>query len=346
MAQVVLGIGTSHTPMLSLPPELWPAYAERDKHNPELLAPPGGKLVSYDELLAKADPSLAKRTAPETFRAQYDECQRALAQLERALAGVAPDVVVVIGDDQEELFFEDNMPAISIYWGESLLNVPRQGGSPAAQAAMWGYGKEERSYRVDSTLGKHLIEYLTEAEFDVAHSRYLREEYGGQIGPCSYMPAARVTQRKRQGMPHAYGFVVQRIMNEKIVQLVPVTLNTCYPPNQPTARRCYALGRALRDAIEAWDSDKRVGVIASGGLSHFVLDEELDRMALRAFENGDGEAMAALPAARMNGAASEIKNWIAMAGASGHLAMELLAYVPVCRTPAGTGGGWAFARWQ
>jgi hypothetical protein len=26
--------------------------------------------------------------------------------------------------------------------------------------------------------------------------------------------------------------------------------------------------------------------------------------------------------------------------------MDLVDYVPVYRTPAGTGGGWAFARWQ
>jgi hypothetical protein len=28
------------------------------------------------------------------------------------------------------------------------------------------------------------------------------------------------------------------------------------------------------------------------------------------------------------------------------LKMERLAYVPVYRTPATTGGGWAFARWR
>jgi hypothetical protein len=28
------------------------------------------------------------------------------------------------------------------------------------------------------------------------------------------------------------------------------------------------------------------------------------------------------------------------------LKMELLDYVPVYRSPAATGGGWAFARWQ
>ena len=34
------------------------------------------------------------------------------------------------------------------------------------------------------------------------------------------------------------------------------------------------------------------------------------------------------------------------AGATEHLDMELLDYVPVYRSLAGTGGGWAFARWM
>ncbi len=34
MASIVLGVGTSHTPLLLLPPELWDEYAERDRTNP------------------------------------------------------------------------------------------------------------------------------------------------------------------------------------------------------------------------------------------------------------------------------------------------------------------------
>ena len=41
MAQIVLGIGTSHSPVLSLAPEMWEAYAQNDKRNPELLLPDG-----------------------------------------------------------------------------------------------------------------------------------------------------------------------------------------------------------------------------------------------------------------------------------------------------------------
>jgi aromatic ring-opening dioxygenase catalytic subunit (LigB family) len=146
-------------------------------------------------------------------------------------------------------------------------------------------------------------------------------------------------------MPHAYSFVVRRIMNGNDIPIVPVLLNTCYPPNQPTPKRCYQLGRAVRTAIEAWDSSKRVAVMGSGGLSHFVVDEELDRTVLKAMVEKDADTLMNLPRARLNSATSEIRNWIAAAAACEHLQCEVIEYVPVRRTPAGTGGGWAFARW-
>ena len=49
MAKIVLGIGTSHTPLLSLPPEMWPQYAKNDERNPELSFPPHGYVMSYQQ---------------------------------------------------------------------------------------------------------------------------------------------------------------------------------------------------------------------------------------------------------------------------------------------------------
>lgn len=49
MAEIVLGMGTSHTPMVSLAPELWPTYARGDERNPELAYPPDGQVRSYQE---------------------------------------------------------------------------------------------------------------------------------------------------------------------------------------------------------------------------------------------------------------------------------------------------------
>jgi len=40
----------------------------------------------------------------------------------------------------------------------------------------------------------------------------------------------------------------------------------------------------LREAIGSWDEKKSVAIVASRGLSHFVLDEELDRGMLAAME--------------------------------------------------------------
>src|SRR5262249_8973594 len=124
--------------------------------------------------------------------------------------------------------------------------------------------------------------------------------------------------------------------------------NTCYPPNQPTPRRAFATGKAVADAVREWREPARVAVVASGGLSHFVGDEELDRTLLDALGRNDAAGLMAIPRHRLHSAASEALNWVALGGAmhATPLKMELLAYVPVYRTPAATGGGWAFARWR
>lgn len=101
----------------------------------------------------------------------------------------------------------------------------------------------------------------------------------------------------------------------------------------------------MRAAIEAWPTDARVAVVASGGLSHFVIDEELDRQILKAFQEKDVEALGALPRRRLNSGTSEIRNWIATAGVVEHLDMQLIDYVPCYRSPAGTGCAMAFAQW-
>ena len=126
--------------------------------------------------------------------------------------------------------------------------------------------------------------------------------------------------------------------------MVPVFINTCYPPNRPTARRCYDFGIALRKAIETMPGDKRVLIIASGGLSHFVLDEELDRMLIQGLENDDRAVLEQLP--RLDSPTGEIRNWVAAAGACSGMRFELFDYVPTPRSAAGTGGGWCFAHWD
>ncbi|PYN49771.1 MAG: hypothetical protein DME00_08255 [Candidatus Rokuibacteriota bacterium] len=359
MAELVLGLATSHTPMLTLPAELWSSYARNDERNPELAFPPHGLVMPYKDALESITPAArAGYRGTEPYRAQAEACQRALDELSSTLRAVNPDITVIIGDDQDEWFFEDNMPTFSVYWGETAPLIPRTmpPGSrdvDVIAAIRRGYGDVPMDVPVASGFGRYLIEYLIEHDFDVAHTRYVKQPYGGRVarryptrqGELDYV---RETPPRDQGLPHAFSFVVKRLFDNKPGTILPVFQNTCYLPNQPTPRRSFAIGEAIASAVEEWKSAASVAVIASGGLSHFVVDEEMDRSLLGALERNDAAALRSIPRHRLHSAGSESLNWVALGGAMqrARLKMELLDYVPVYRTPAGTGGGWAFARWR
>ena len=127
--------------------------------------------------------------------------------------------------------------------------------------------------------------------------------------------------------------------------MVPVIINTYFPPNQPTPTRCYALGTALKKAVESWDSDLRVGIVGSGGLSHFVIDEEVDRALLDGLRDKDQTRLESLPIDRLYAGTSEIRNWIAAGAAVDHLPMRSCEYIPAYRTEAGTGCAMGFVTW-
>jgi hypothetical protein len=325
MARIVGGFASSHSPMLSTPPDKWGVHAERDRARKLLGA--DGRYHSFDDLLATAPPAAKTVASAERFVAKHAACESAMAELGRRLAAAHVDVAVVIGDDQEELFQDDNMPAFSVYWGEQIMNVPPalEGKPLGVRLSAWGYYDDKPTgYPGAPSLGLHLVTRLIEDGFDV--SQFSR-------------------QRDGVSMSHAYTFFHRRIM-QSVIPMVPVFINTYYPPNQPTIKRCYAFGRALGKAIESWDRDARVAVLASGGLSHFVVDEPLDRAFLAALEKKDAAAITSVPESRLQSGNSEMKNWAALGGAVEHLQMQLLDYVPVYRSEAGTGCAMAFASWS
>ena len=128
---------------------------------------------------------------------------------------------------------------------------------------------------------------------------------------------------------------------------MPPNLLPFFPPNAPTANRCYSFGKSLRQASEEWDTDQRVAIFASGGLSHTVIEEELDEKIIDGLRHDDLAKLTDYPDERFRSGTSEIKNWIALAGAmSGTgLRMDLVDYVPCYRTEAGNGTAMGFAEW-
>jgi hypothetical protein len=327
MAKLVLGIGTSHTPMLNTPPEDWPRFIERDTQRTNLLDT-DGKLTSYEAQLKRAPADIDAQISPARMRARHAAVEAAMSRLGDHLREARLDCLIVVGDDQEELYHSDNMPGILVYYGDTIRNMPM---APVANptwgwkaSARWHEEKAPREYPVDAGLARHLIDALIDEEFDLAASD-------------------RVPEGEGEG--HAIGFVHKRIMKD-VVPIVPVCINTYYPPNQPTPRRCYRLGQAIRKAVESYPRDIRVGVAASGGLSHFVVDEALDRGLFDLFQKKDAAAIETLPREKLNSGSSEIRNWICVAGAVEHLSLEWWHYEPGYRTPAGTGTGLGFALWS
>lgn len=328
MAQVVVGVGSSHSPTLLMDPEAWLARAGHDDVKIHALHDFSGKKVSYEELLSQTPPGMEKQIAPEVLAQRHEANQKAVVRVRERLRAAEPDVVIIIGDDHKEVFQEDNMPALSVYWGETIPYKP-QGMmkwkyDPSLQAASW-YPQEEKDYPVASGYARRLIGDLMQRDFDVAHSRY-------------YRPG--------QGMSHSFGYVYYKLMADKVFPIIPISINTYYPPNQMTPLRAYRLGQAVRSAVEAWPEDLRVAIVATGGLSHFVVDEGFDRAFLDLMSNGSAEGHAKLPLAKLQSGNSEFRCWSALAGAVEGMKMNLIDYVPCYRSLAGTGCAMAFATWH
>jgi Catalytic LigB subunit of aromatic ring-opening dioxygenase len=329
MAHIVLAIGTSHSPLLNSPAEDYAKHAAIDASGRKLIDK-NGKPCSYGELLAQADPAIRQQIEPKVLEERSARCTANIARLSRELADAKLDALIVVGDDQHEQFFDDNMPAILIYWGETIDNNPLHMDEDAPEfwrkaRSQFHEAAQTRAYPVDAGLALHLIEHLIAQGFDVSQSKRLAKEHG-------------------EG--HAFGFVHRRMMSDRVVPIVPVALNTYFPPNQPRPRRCYELGKAIRAAVKAAAGNARVGILASGGLSHFTVDEQLDRGVLAACRDNDGEALASIPVDKLNSGSSEIRNWIAVAGAAGHLKNVWQDYIPCYRSAAGTGCGMGFALWE
>jgi Catalytic LigB subunit of aromatic ring-opening dioxygenase len=327
MAHVALGLCTSHTPQLSTPAEVWPEHGENDKRNPWLIDTHGRRL-SYEEALSAASPRLADELTPEKHRRRHAAVQQAVERLQQELAAANLDAVVVFGDDQAEIFPHDFRPALMVYSGETVPNMPdlfTRAPYEAGRKAGWAYGPEQATIQVESNLARHIVQRLMGDGFDIAHAAKLDEGVG---------------------LGHAFGFVYGRIMNGRPVPLVPIIINTLYPPNQPTPRRCYELGRAVRAAIESWPGDARVGVVGSGGLSHFLVDEEIDQRFLQAVRDKDREAICSLPEQRLQSGTGEIRSWIGAVAAAEDLDLDFVEYQACYRSPAGSGMGMGFAVWK
>ncbi|HEV8015063.1 MAG TPA: hypothetical protein VGP48_06000 [Stellaceae bacterium] len=321
MAKIVFAIGSSHGPTIQSPAESWARLGDGDTRDPRF---------DYRALLAKAKPGLDKEITLDVQRARHKAARDGLAALTQRIADAKPDVVVMISNAHRIRRAEPH-PVFGILRAESF---------PVLERAIEGYNPDARFSAEEGrkasavtgqmpgspALANELIAGLIEEGFDVAS--------------IDQLPDGAV-------LDDAFSFAYQWLFAGRAIPIVPFLLSRDLP-NQATAGRCYDLGVALRRCIEASPLDLRVGLIASGGLSHQIIDEELDRSVIDALVAGNVAQLRAVSRDRLNRAPGtpEILNWIAVAAVMAPETMTLVEYLPCYRSLAGTGHGVTFGYWR
>jgi hypothetical protein len=330
VAQLCSVIATSHSPLLFVDGSQWSRIRElRDL--PGRYAP--GTPVD----------------SPAENAAKYGRCMAAFAELRGQLDKARPDVLVIFGDDQDEQFTLAAMPSLAVYAGKEFAGyrISRFEGVPLPDTVRAERPRSAEHWATAPgcpSLARHLITGLISSGFDPAWMLSL--------------------PKPDEGMSHAFMRPLHCLRPEVDLPTVPVFVNCCYGP-QPTARRCYQLGRAVRELIVSWPQDLRVAVIGSGGLWHTPLepgatiDERFDADVLAAVESGDAQAMAATFDAGLSvpqppssaggtgmtlgfgGGTGETRNWVAAAAVADGVPGRVVDSVPAWASPIGL----AFAYW-
>jgi 2,3-dihydroxyphenylpropionate 1,2-dioxygenase len=176
-----------------------------------------------------------------------------LAAARDELAAARPDAVVIIGSNHFRGMFLDLMPAFTVGVGE--VEGAGEAGTPAGPLP------------VDTVLARTIVDTMVDSGFDPAFSLRLTVDHG---------------------ITHS----LQHLVPALDVPIVPVVVNMFAPP-LPSLRRCHDLGQVIGAAIAGDGEEKRVAVIASGGLSHhlpwpkwFAAFSDDDRFLVEAWLNG------------------------------------------------------------
>jgi catalytic LigB subunit of aromatic ring-opening dioxygenase len=329
MAKIVFGMAVPHSGMLGQAPEDWLTNGERDRNNKELWF--RNRTWTYPELEAHRGSAFEQYLTLEERTARAGRCRAALDEMAAAYRRANVDVAIILGKDQKEIF-PHLSPSIAIYTGEKVHNGPPQRKVYAPDHHV--------VHDCHPKLARYLIEEFQAKGFDLADLQQWPENV--------WMEQQMKQKADYPVVPHAYSFVYHQIMGDQPPPHVPVLMNLFYPPTQPSMARCIEFGRVLRDALLAWPDDVRVAVIASGGLSHFVNDEEFDHDIIEKLASFDYEGLTAVPDGYYQSGTSEIKIYSTVMMALQHTGaqMTLVDYVPCWRTAAGTGEGMGFMYWN
>jgi protocatechuate 4,5-dioxygenase beta chain len=259
---------------------------------------------------------------PAIIESHVQRIEAAFAVLREQLRAFRPDALLMIGDDQGDMFDNANNPTFSVYTGDE----PLWGRSARDPFSTPPAERTKLVFPPHPELARHLLRGLIERGFDVASI--------GRFDPRGN-PA--------RGVSHMVSNLVPEVDPGLTIPLVCVFINEYFPP-LPSAARCAQLGEAIAEALR--DRPERVAIYASGGLSHFPgmynagwIDQPLDHWILERLARNDVEALKHLftfDSDSMRSGTGEVRAWISAAAAMKRPA-KVVDYVPAHCTQTGCG---------
>ncbi|MBV8087717.1 MAG: hypothetical protein JO247_23155 [Chloroflexi bacterium] len=309
MGRIVAAAATSHAFALE-DPSTWEAGRGRVS-------------AFYERRYGKPAPQHPRllEASPHDVQARYARLKEGREHVRQQLAALKPDVLVLIGDDQDETFSSHTFPQIGVYMGESFVCRGRHQASDYV-----GRGHPE--------VARAILAECVEHDIDMSPV--------GQL-PDSVLAA------------HAFGPVLRAFDPEAAIPVVPVFVNCIHLP-APSPARCWLLGQTIGRALASCGSVATAAIVASGGLSHYPgsypgfpngdfpygnIVEQFDHTLMERLAAGRASELAQLTNAELlaNGEV-ELRSWITMLGAIGDAKPDLLVYEALYSGIMGMGLGY------
>src|SRR5262249_45473771 len=224
-----LGLASSHAPGMWWTPEDLPRWLERPKPEIRNHLPYTAKL---------------EMESLEMRHAYVRRFHAAFAALREQVQAYRPDALIMIGDDQGDMFDMANNPTFSVYTGEDEIwgRDVRDYNTPPGE-------RRKVSWPNHVELSQVLLKGLIKRGFDMANV-------------AKFDPRGNA----ERGVSHMVSNLVPEVNPDGAIPIVCVFMNEYFPP-LPSAERCAQLGEAIADVLA--DRPERVAIYASGGLSHY-----------------------------------------------------------------------------
>jgi aromatic ring-opening dioxygenase catalytic subunit (LigB family) len=164
---------------------------------------------------------------------QYGNIKAGFANARKLLEEARPDAIVIFSTDHFDRCFYDNLPPFLVAVGEE------------AEGPINEYLRIPKvRVKIAGELGRFIVSEGLENGVDFASSADLPLDHA-EVVPLSYLTP------------------------NWDIPIVPIVVNAFAPP-MPSLKRCGQVGAFVRETVERWPALKRVAVIGTGGLSHWV----------------------------------------------------------------------------